>query len=78
MFADVVSRAWGNRGNARSRQGRLEEAIGDYNKSIELSPWSVDPVLNRGVVLESLGDFEGAMRDYKAVLRVAPNDPSAW
>ncbi len=57
---DVVGRAWGNRGNARARQGRLQEALADYNASIALCPWSVDPVLNRGVALEALGRFEGA------------------
>ena len=44
---DLVGRAWGNRGNARSRQGKLQEALADYNRSIEICPWSVDPVLNR-------------------------------
>ena len=44
---DVVGRALGNRGNARSRQGRLDDAIADYNASIQLCPWSLDPVLNR-------------------------------
>lgn len=39
----------GNRGNARSRQGKLQEALGDYNESIRICPWSVDPVLNRSV-----------------------------
>ena len=42
-----VGRAYGNRGNARSRMGRLGEALADYNKSIQICPWSVDPVLNR-------------------------------
>ena len=42
-----VGRAYGNRGNARSRMGRLSEALADYNKSIQICPWSVDPVLNR-------------------------------
>jgi tetratricopeptide (TPR) repeat protein len=37
--SDIVSRAWGNRGNARSRQGRMEEALGDFDHSIELAPW---------------------------------------
>lgn len=40
---DVVGRAWGNRGNARSRQGKLQEALSDYNTAIALCPWSVDP-----------------------------------
>ena len=59
---DVVGRAYGNRGNARSRQGRLAEALGDYNTAIALCPWSVDPLLNRGVALEALGRFEGEGR----------------
>lgn len=75
---DVVGRAYGNRGNARSRQGKLEAALQDYNCSIAICPWSVDPVLNRGVVLEALDRFEEAIADYRAVLEVAPNDPAAW
>jgi tetratricopeptide (TPR) repeat protein len=54
---DIVGRAYGNRGNARSRQGKLLDAIRDYNMAIELCPWSVDPLLNRGAVLEQLGRF---------------------
>ncbi|KAI5068024.1 hypothetical protein GOP47_0016369 [Adiantum capillus-veneris] len=76
--ADIVSRAYGNRGNARSRQGKLEEALEDYDKSIMLAPYAVDPVLNRGVVLESLGRYDDASADYVAVLRAQPKDPAAW
>ncbi|GJP30577.1 hypothetical protein CLOM_g4104 [Closterium sp. NIES-68] len=75
---DIASRALGNRGNARSRQGRLAEALDDYNKAIQFAPYAVDPVLNRGVALESLGRFQEAAADYSAVLAVAPNDPAAW
>ncbi len=32
----------------------------------------------RGVVLEALGRFDDAVRDYRAVLDVAPNDPAGW
>lgn len=76
--ADVVGRAQGNRGNARSRQGRLQEALADYNAAIARCPWSVDPVLNRGVVLEALDRFEEASIDYRTVLAAAPGDPAAW
>lgn len=44
---DVVGRAYGNRGNARSRQGKLVESLEDYNTAIRICPWSGDPVLNR-------------------------------
>lgn len=44
---DVVGRAYGNRGNARSRQGKLVQSLEDYNTAIRICPWSGDPVLNR-------------------------------
>lgn len=75
---DVVGRALGNRGNARSRQGKLDDAIADYNAAIQLCPWSVDPILNRGVVLEAQGRFDEAVADYRTVLAAEPEDPSAW
>lgn len=75
---DVVGRALGNRGNARSRQGKLAAALEDYNAAIATCPWSVDPVLNRGVALEALGRWEEAISDYRAVLAAAPNDPAGW
>lgn len=75
---DVVGRALGNRGNARSRQGKFRLALEDYNESIATCPWSVDPVLNRGVLLENLGRFDEAKRDYRAVISVDPLDPAGW
>lgn len=44
---DIVGRAYGNRGNARTRQGKMDAALVDYNRAIDICPWSVDPVLNR-------------------------------
>jgi tetratricopeptide (TPR) repeat protein len=35
---DILARAYGNRGNARSRQGKREEALQDYDQSIQLAP----------------------------------------
>ena len=46
-MAEPAGRALGNRGNSRSRQGRLDEALADFNAAIALCPWAVDPVLNR-------------------------------
>lgn len=65
---EIVSRAYGNRGNARVRAGRADEALKDLDRAIELTPWAVDPVLNRGVVLENSGRLEEAARDYRAVI----------
>ena len=76
--ADAVGRAYGNRGNCLARQGKFQAAISDYNKSIELCPYSVDPVLNRGVAFEGIREYELAIQDYRAVLDVSPSDPAAW
>ena len=67
-----------NRGNARSRGGRLAEALIDYDEAALLAPWSVDAVLNRGVVLEQLGRFDEAVAAYDAVLAASPDDPAGW
>eukprot|EP00670_Eutreptiella_braarudii_P001533 CAMPEP_0174298944 /NCGR_PEP_ID=MMETSP0809-20121228/55235_1 /TAXON_ID=73025 ORGANISM="Eutreptiella gymnastica-like, Strain CCMP1594" /NCGR_SAMPLE_ID=MMETSP0809 /ASSEMBLY_ACC=CAM_ASM_000658 /LENGTH=470 /DNA_ID=CAMNT_0015403757 /DNA_START=21 /DNA_END=1433 /DNA_ORIENTATION=+ len=75
---DLLARAWGNRGNARSRQGKLLPALTDYNTAIAIAPYAVDPVLNRGIVMEALNRFDEACQDYRAVLAVDPNDPAAW
>ncbi|MCO5570746.1 hypothetical protein L7F22_024474 [Adiantum nelumboides] len=99
--ADIVSRAYGNRGNARRKAGRgvrrlrqvnhacsvdkeddlfaiyfYSTELGCYNRTSIM--YAVDPVLNRGVVLESLGRYDEASADYVAVLRAQPKDPSAW
>jgi len=67
-----------NRGNSRARQGKLQEALEDYNRAIELSPAAADPHLNRGAVYEALGRLEEALVDYDIVLRNDPQDPAAW
>ena len=75
-LADVVGRAYGNRGNARNRMGQADAALVDLSRSAELCPYSPDPILNRGVVLENSGRFEEAAADYRAVLAAFPDDPS--
>jgi len=75
---ELVSRALGNRGNARSRQGRQKQAIEDYDESIAMTDGKqADPILNRGVAHESLLEFDLALADYRAVLDLDPDDPSA-
>lgn len=75
--ADACARAVGNRGNARSRQGKLEAALQDFEQSINLAPESNDPRVNRGATLEALGRFDEAASDYLFVLERDPNDPVA-
>ncbi len=69
---------WSNRGNSRVSQNKLDEAIADYNKAIELAPDAPDPYLNRGAALEGLGKWNEAIADYNHVLELDPKDPVAY
>ncbi|QLE59498.1 tetratricopeptide repeat protein [Nostoc sp. TCL26-01] len=70
--------AWSNRGNSRVSQNKLQAALTDYNKAIELAPNVTDPYLNRGTALEGLGKWEEAIADYNHVLELDPNDAMAY
>jgi len=69
---------WSNRGNSKMSQNRPQEALADYNKSVELAPNFPDPYLNRGAALESLGRWEEAIADYDRVLAIDPKDAAAY
>ncbi|NEO28954.1 MAG: tetratricopeptide repeat protein [Symploca sp. SIO3C6] len=69
---------WGNRGNVRVSQNKLEAAIIDYNKSIELAPEAIDPYINRGVAYEGLQRWQEAIADYQRVLELEPNEAIAY
>jgi tetratricopeptide (TPR) repeat protein len=69
---------WSNRGNIRVAQHKLDEAIADFDRAIELAPKQPDPYLNRGVALEGQGKYEDALNDYDRVLALNPEDPMAY
>jgi tetratricopeptide (TPR) repeat protein len=69
---------WSNRGNSRVSQNKLEAAIADYNKAIELAPSAPDPYLNRGTALEGQGQYEAAIADYNRVLELDPRDAAGY
>jgi tetratricopeptide (TPR) repeat protein len=69
---------WSNRGNIRVAQNKLDEAIADFDRAIELAPKQPDPYLNRGVALEGQGNYQEALNDYNRVLALNPEDPMAY
>jgi tetratricopeptide (TPR) repeat protein len=77
QFPDNAA-AWSNRGNAKSSQNHLEEAIADYTKAIELAPTAPDPYLNRGAAYQALDKTQEAIADYNQVLTLDPQDPDAF
>lgn len=69
---------WSNRGNIRLSQNKIEEAISDYEKAIEIVPNAPDPYLNRGIAYERLNKWSEAIADYNQVIELDPEDPLAY
>lgn len=69
---------WSNRGNIRVSQNKLDEAIADFNRAIELAPDAADPYLNRGAALEGKKQYQEAIADYERVLSINPEDAMAY
>ena len=66
-------------GAARSSAGRNEEALRLFDEAHRISPRMVEPLFNRGRLLEDLGDRAGAVTAYRAALdRSAGHVPSLF
>ncbi len=60
------------RGNLYEDQGKLELALTDYNRAIELEPEAFDPYVNRGFLYEDQGKLDLALADYNRIIELAP------
>lgn len=57
---------------------RPQQALQFYNKALALNDQQDDIWLNRGVALESVGDFTGAIESYDTALVINPENEKAW
>ena len=56
--------------------GQYEEALADYNRSLELRHDAPNTLNNRGNTLQNLGRYEEALADYNRSLEMEPDDPT--
>lgn len=83
VWSDVISKypdlrwAWNKRGLAKKEQGDYQGAIADYNRAIEIKPYS-PAYTNRGVAKGMLGDFRGAVADFDKAINIKPYDHDAY
>ncbi|NOT38503.1 MAG: tetratricopeptide repeat protein [Saprospiraceae bacterium] len=67
-----------NRGAAYAKLGRLDEAILDFNKGLSMDPsWKVG-YLNRSIMHQQKGNFQGALDDINSYLKFDPYNPEIW
>ncbi|MDE2027728.1 MAG: tetratricopeptide repeat protein [Candidatus Omnitrophica bacterium] len=67
------ARPYNNRAYAYLKQGRLPEALADYNKAISLDKTDTDAYVGRGLVFDAQGDFDKAIADYNTAIAVQPD-----
>jgi tetratricopeptide (TPR) repeat protein len=72
------ARAYANRAWALKEQGRIDDALKDYNQTVELQPTQSTWYNNRGVILQELKQYEKALADFDEALRIHPGYAVAY
>ncbi|MEI0612735.1 tetratricopeptide repeat protein [Brachyspira pilosicoli] len=72
-YKNICSMAYNNRGSAKNDLERYEEAIKDYNKSIELNLNYSEAYYNRANAKSYLGNDREAIEDYNKAIELNPN-----
>ena len=67
-----------NAGVALQQQGRLEDAVAEYDQAIRLSPQFADAYLNRGLAYIQLEQYERAVQGYDEAIRLNPQDAGLY
>ena len=69
---------WAEKGFVQFNQGKYAQAIGDFNRAVELDPQNVWAYYNRGVANTNLRQHTKAIQDYSRVLELDPTYVAAY
>ena len=69
---------YANRGEAKKSQKKYKEAMSDYNKAIEMSPYYTRIYSRRGITKYMLEDYVGAIDDYNKYIKLKSNNAEAY
>ena len=72
-----IPKLYAHRGYGRYRAERYHEAVGDFDRAIELVPDAINTLFLRGRCLEETDDFERAISDYRRVIAQKPDTADA-
>ena len=70
--------AYFNRGAVNSHVGNDTQAMGDYNKAIEIYPQYAEAYNNRGNTYLRLSNYKQAIEDYDKAIKINPNYAKAY
>lgn len=66
------------RGFEQQNNGKLDQAISDYDKAIEINPVYADAYFNRGNAYKDKGQLAQAIIDYSKAIEINPEDFAAY
>ena len=84
LWSDVVSKSPNkarpiySRGYAYFGLGKLEMAIADFSKSIEINSRYTEPYFMRGDTYDKLGEWEKAINDFSKIIEIDPKNSTAY
>ena len=74
---DKDSNTWASKGNTLLGLQRYEEAIASYNNALKLNQNNRKVLNNKGVAYMELDDFNNAIKCFRKVLVIYPDNPDA-
>ncbi len=69
---------YNNRGLVLHTEGKLDQALSDFTREIELNPHYAEAYNNRGIVLGELGRFDEAIGDFSTAVEMDPSMDVAY
>ena len=74
-YPDTLPNAWNNLGILATREDRIDEAIGYFQRALQLSPDHLIALNNLGMAHRQLKHWEEARATFERALKVNPADP---
>jgi Tfp pilus assembly protein PilF len=72
LKSPLKARPYFERADAHFRQGSLERAVSDYNKTVELDPGHAKAYNHRAIIFQKQGKFDQAISDYDKAISLIP------
>jgi len=74
----TVSKAYYNRGTFYLKDNKVQQALDDYKKTLEITPNYTEAYVNRGNILRDNKRIEEALTDYNKAVEIKPNFAIAY
>ncbi len=75
---EAETQDWLDKGYDSLKNGRLEEAVLSFEKSLEINPRLKETWIAKGLTLEKLNKLEEGLECFQRALEIDPNSEDAW